>query len=52
MYWCIAVMTAMRQITFRVDADLWKKFTIRCVEKGTKKTAVLVKSIEIYIKEK
>lgn len=41
-----------RQISFFIDSDLWKKFSMKCIEKDTNKTAVLVKAVEEFVKEK
>ena len=40
-----------RQISFFIENDLWKKFSIKCIEKGTSKTEVLVDAVEKFVRQ-
>lgn len=39
-----------RQITFKIKADLWKKFSIKCIEADMSKTNVLTDAIKKFLK--
>ena len=39
-----------RQVTFRLNADLWKKFGMKCLEQDKSKTAVLIEFIKKFCK--
>lgn len=39
-----------RQISFFIDNELWKKFSMKCVEKDTNKTNVLVEAVKKFVK--
>ena len=39
-----------KQINFFVDAELWKDFSKKCIDKDKSKTEVLVELINEYLK--
>lgn len=41
-----------KQISFFIDEETFKEFSIKCIQKNTKKTTWLVEQIEKFIKEK
>jgi len=41
-----------RQISFFIENELWKKFSIMCIKKDNSKTKILVEAVKRFVKEK
>jgi hypothetical protein len=40
-----------RQVSFFVDAEKWKQFSKKCIDKDKSKTEILTELIERFLKE-
>jgi len=43
--------TPKKQINFFIDAELWKKFSKKCIDEDTSKTEVLVDMIKKFVEK-
>lgn len=40
-----------RQVSFFIDNELWKEFSIKCIKADKSKTEVLVEAVEKFVRK-